>query len=49
LRSIDRLGFFLKVKTTEGMKGARINFPHEAVTPEETRKVLVEMVRQARK
>jgi hypothetical protein len=49
MTSIDRLGFFLKVKTTEGMKGARINFPHEAVTPEETRKVLVEMVRQARK
>jgi putative heme iron utilization protein len=49
MTSIDRLGFFLRVKTTEGMKGARINFPHEVVTPEETRKVLVEMVQQARK
>ena len=49
MTSIDRLGFVLRAKTTEGMKGARINFPKAVVTPEETRKVLVEMVRQARK
>jgi hypothetical protein len=29
------------------MKGARINFLREVATPQETRKVLVEMVRQA--
>ncbi|MGA7520852.1 MAG: DUF2470 domain-containing protein [Acidobacteriaceae bacterium] len=46
--SVDRLGFWLRLKTTEGMKGARINFPHEVSTPQETRQVLVEMVRQAR-
>jgi putative heme iron utilization protein len=48
MTSIDRLGFFLRVKTTEGMKGARISFLHEVATTEEARKVLVEMVRQAR-
>lgn len=48
MTSIDRLGFFLRLKTAEGMKGARINFPHEVTSPQETRNVLVAMVRQAR-
>ena len=48
MTSVDRLGFSLRLKTNEGMKGARINFPREAVTPQQTRTVLVEMVRQAR-
>ena len=48
MTSVDRLGFWLRLKTAEGMKGARINFLHEVSTPEETRQVLVEMVRQAR-
>jgi len=48
MTSVDRLGFSLRLKTNEGMKGARINFPHEVVTPQQTRTVLVEMVRQAR-
>jgi hypothetical protein len=48
MTSVDRLGFWLQLKTTEGMKGARINFLHEVSTPQETRQVLVEMVRQAR-
>jgi hypothetical protein len=30
------------------MNGARINFLYEIATPEDARKVLVEMVRQAR-
>jgi heme iron utilization protein len=47
MTSVDRLGFSLRLKTAEGMKGARINFPREVTTPQETRKVLVEMVRQA--
>jgi heme iron utilization protein len=45
---VDRLGFSLRLKTSEGMKGARINFPREVSTSQETRKVLVEMVRQAK-
>lgn len=48
MTSIDRLGFALRLKTKEGMKGARINFIREVKTPQETRSVLVDMVRQAR-
>ncbi|HTU52249.1 MAG TPA: DUF2470 domain-containing protein [Acidobacteriaceae bacterium] len=47
MTSVDRLGFSLRLKTVEGMKGTRINFPREVTTAQETRKVLVEMVRQA--
>ena len=48
MTSVDRLGFTLRLKTNEGMKGVRINFPQAVATPMETRTVLVEMVRQAR-
>jgi len=44
MTSVDRLGFTLRLKT----KGARINFPREVATTQDTRMVLVEMVRQAR-
>ncbi len=47
MTAVDRLGFSLRLKTAEGMKGARINYPHEVATAEGTRKVLVEMVRHA--
>jgi putative heme iron utilization protein len=46
--SVDRLGFSLRLSTAAGTKGARINFPHEVATPQETRKELIEMVRQAK-
>jgi heme iron utilization protein len=48
MTSVDRLGFSLKLKTSDGTKGARINFLHEVATPQDTRAVLVEMVRQAK-
>jgi putative heme iron utilization protein len=48
MTSVDRLGFSLRLKTIDGVKGTRINFLHEATTPQDTRKVLVEMVRQAK-
>jgi len=48
MTSVDRLGFALRLRTNEGIKGVRVNFPHEVVTPMETRTVLVEMIRQAR-
>mgnify|MGYP001556027314 CR=1 FL=1 len=48
MTSVDRLGFHLRLKTAEGMKGARINFPREVSTPTETRTALVEMVQLAR-
>jgi putative heme iron utilization protein len=45
MTSVDRLGFHLRLKTAEGMRGTRIGFPREVHSPEETRSVLVEMVR----
>ena len=49
MTAVDRLGFHLRMKTEEGMKGARIAFPGEVTSPGDTRKVLVEMVQQARR
>jgi hypothetical protein len=49
MTAVDRLGFHLRMKTEEGVKGARIAFPGEATTPGETRKMLVDMVQQARR
>jgi putative heme iron utilization protein len=48
MTSVDRLGFHVRLKTSEGMKGTRIAFLREVTNPAETRKVLVEMVQQAR-
>jgi hypothetical protein len=43
MTSVDRLGFYLRLKTADGMNGTRINYPHEVRTAEETRKALIEM------
>src|SRR5271169_4943249 len=48
MTAVDRLGFHVQVKTQDGIRGARIAFLREVSNPEETRKVLVEMVQQAR-
>ena len=48
MTAVDRLGFHVRLKTGEGMKGARIAFPREATNTAMTRSVLVEMVQQAR-
>lgn len=48
MTSVDRLGFSLRLKTSEGFKGARINFLREVTTAQDARKVLVEMVQQAK-
>jgi putative heme iron utilization protein len=47
MTAVDRLGFHLRLKTADGIKGTRINFLREVQTSDETRKVLVEMVRAA--
>lgn len=47
MTAVDRLGFNLRLKTSDGMKGARINFLREVKTADDSRKVLVEMVRAA--
>ncbi len=48
MTAVDRLGFHLRIETNDGMRGLRIAFPREARSPEETREVLVEMVRRQR-
>jgi putative heme iron utilization protein len=48
MTSVDRLGFNVRLKTPDRMRGARIAFLREVRSPDETRKVLVEMVKQAR-
>jgi len=49
MTSVDRLGFHVCLKTQDGTRGARIAFLREASSPAEARKVLVEMVGQARR
>lgn len=49
MTSVDRLGFHVRLKTSEGMRGARVAFAREATNANETRKVLVEMVQEARR
>ncbi len=46
--AVDRLGFHVRLKTEDGMRGARIAFLREVSNPADSRKVLVEMVQQAR-
>lgn len=46
--AVDRLGFKLRVRHGERVRGARIAFPREITTPDQTRQVLIEMLRDAR-
>ena len=48
MTAVDRLGFHVRLKTPDGIRGSRIAFLREVSNPAETRKVLVEMVQQAR-
>jgi putative heme iron utilization protein len=48
MTAVDRLGFHVRLKTKDGVRGARMAFFREVRDPAETRKVLVEMVQQAR-
>ena len=48
MTSVDRLGFHVRLKTQEGMRGVRIAFLREVRNPKEARDVLIEMVQQAR-
>jgi heme oxygenase (biliverdin-IX-beta and delta-forming) len=47
--SVDRLGFRLRVRSGERLSGARIAFPREVRSAEESRTVLIEMVKEARR
>ena len=46
--AVDRLGFQVRLKTHDGMRGARIAFLREVRNAAEIRKVVVEMMQQAR-
>src|SRR5271165_5536512 len=48
MTSVDRLGFHLRLKTQDGVKGIRVAFSQEVSGPAESREVFIEMVRQAR-
>lgn len=48
MTSVDRLGFYLRLKTGDGIKGTRVNFSREVHTAGEARVALVEMVQAAR-
>jgi hypothetical protein len=48
MTTVDRLGFQIRLRTPDGMRGARIAFLREVSNPAETRKALVEMVQYAR-
>jgi putative heme iron utilization protein len=48
MTSVDRLGFQVRLKTEEGVRGTRIAFLREVRNSSEARKELVEMVQQAR-
>lgn len=48
MTAVDRLGFHVRVTTADGMKGLRIPFAREVRTGDETRQVLVEMVKEQR-
>jgi hypothetical protein len=47
MTSVDRLGFHVRAKTQDGMRGGRIAFLREVRDSGETRRVMVEMVQQA--
>jgi heme oxygenase (biliverdin-IX-beta and delta-forming) len=48
MTAVDRLGFHVRLKTPDGMRGTRIAFFREVGNPEEVRSVLVQMVQQGR-
>ncbi len=48
MTSVDRLGFHVRLRTEDGVRGARIPFLREVSNPAETRRLLVKMVQQAR-
>lgn len=48
MTGVDRLGYQLRIRTDEGMRGLRIPFPEEARTPGRVRELMVRQVGDAR-
>ena len=49
MTAVDRLGFHLQLTSGDGLTGVRINFPESAQSANSVRKLLVQMVTEARK
>lgn len=49
MTAVDRLGFQVRLKTRDGIRGARIAFLRDVRSAAEAREILVEMVGQARR
>jgi hypothetical protein len=47
MTSVDRLGFFVRLKTGERVHGRRIAFPREVAGADDARRVFIEMLRAA--
>ncbi len=48
MTAVDRLGFHVRLTTAERVRSVRIGFPSEVRSPDDCRKALVDMVKQAR-
>jgi heme iron utilization protein len=48
MTSVDRLGFHLRLKTRDGVRGTRVGFLQEVGNANDARKLLIEMVERAR-
>jgi putative heme iron utilization protein len=48
MTAVDRLGFYLRLKSSDRVRGRRVPFLREVASSDDARSVLVEMVRQAR-
>ena len=48
MTGVDRLGFRVRARCSDGLHGVRINFPREVRSSDEARTVLVGMLREAR-
>ena len=49
MTSVDRLGFGLRLRAGDRQSRTRVAFPREVASPEDTRAVLIEMLREARR
>jgi heme iron utilization protein len=48
MTAVDRLGFHLRLKSGDRVRGRRVTFPREIMNSDDARGVLIEMVRRAR-
>jgi hypothetical protein len=48
MTAVDRLGFYLRLKTGDRIHGRRVAFPREVRSRDDARAVLIEMTRLAR-